>query len=175
MPTTSTAPAGLSAGSVSDDAIRSCMTNCTRGEAHRMRVPAWVRGSDPVHEVVGWRDPRSAERGWLLVPLGEAVVGLALRAAPGGGARTTAVCDLCGTTRAPGEVSLFVAARAGEPGRRREAVGTHACSDLACADNVRVLRPTPTLRPEPGLSIAERARALHERAVAFAQRVLATA
>ncbi|MEW1958867.1 FBP domain-containing protein [Kineococcus sp. NPDC059986] len=164
----------LTDGHLTDEAIRSTMTNCSRGEAHRMRVPDWVHDCDPVHEVVGWRDPKAPERGWLLVPLGEAVVGLALRATPGTGVRTTAMCDLCRTTRSPGEVSLFVAARAGESGRKHNTVGTYLCSDLACADNVRVLRATPTLKPDPGLSISQRRDALRERAAAFAAKVLAS-
>ena len=167
-----------------DDGIRAAMTNCTRGEAHRMRVPAWVHETDPAHEVVGWRDPKAVERGWLLVPFhdgadtggGTSVVGLALRASSSGrGVRRTAMCDLCRTTRAPGEVSLFVAARAGESGRRLNTVGTYACSDLACASNVRVLRATPTLKPDPGLSISQREAGLRERAAAFAAKVLGRA
>nr|WP_246315239.1 FBP domain-containing protein [Kineococcus aurantiacus] len=165
----------MDAGHLTDEAIRSTMTNCTRGEAHRMRVPDWVHGTDPVREVVGWRDPKAPERGWLLVPLGEAVVGLALRATPGKGVRATAMCDLCRTTRSPGEVSLFVAARAGESGRKLNTVGTYACTDLACADNVRVLRATPRLKPDPGLSVSQRQEALRERAATFARKVLSTA
>ncbi|MEZ0493242.1 FBP domain-containing protein [Kineococcus sp. TBRC 1896] len=170
----SSATVDLEHGQLTDEAIRSTMTNCSRGEAHRMRVPGWVHECDPAHEVVGWRDPKAPERGWLLVPLDEAVVGLALRAAPGRGVRATAVCDLCRTTRSPGDVSLFVAARAGEAGRKHDTVGTYACSDLACADNVRVLRATPTLKPDPGLSVSQRQEGLRERAAAFAAKVLAT-
>jgi hypothetical protein len=70
-------------------------------------------------------------------------------------------------------VSLFVAARAGASGRKLNTVGTYVCTDLACADNVRVLRPTPTLKPDPGLSISQREAALRERAAAFAEKVLA--
>lgn len=165
----------LTPGHVTDEAIRSTMTNCSKGEAHRMRVPEWVHECDPVHEVVGWRDPKAPDRGWLMVPVGDAVVGLALRATPGKGVRATAMCDLCRTTRAPGEVSLFVAARAGESGRKLNTVGTYVCSDLACGDNVRVLRGTPTLKPDPGLSVSQRQEALRERAVAFARKVLASA
>lgn len=165
----------LDPGHLTDDAIRSTMTNCSRGEAHRMRVPEWVHGADPVHDVVGWRDPKAPERGWLMVPLGDAVVGLALRATPGKGVRTTAMCDLCRTTRSPGEVSLFVAARAGAAGRKLNTVGTYVCTDLACADNVRVLRATPRLKPDPGLSISQREEALRERAAAFARKVLTAA
>ncbi|WP_432544338.1 FBP domain-containing protein [Kineococcus sp. SYSU DK002] len=164
----------LHAGQLTDEAIRSTMTNCSRGEAHRMRVPEWVHGCDPAREVVGWRDPKAPERGWLLVPLGEAVVGLALRATPGKGVRTAAMCDLCRTTRSPGEVGLFVAARAGASGRALNTVGTYLCTDLACGDNVRVLRATPRLRPDPGLSVSQRQDALRERAAAFARSVLAT-
>ncbi|MEZ0166529.1 FBP domain-containing protein [Kineococcus sp. LSe6-4] len=164
----------LQDGRLTDEVVRSTMTNCSRGEAHRMRVPGWVLERDPGHEVVGWRDPKAPERGWLLVPCGEAVVGLALRATPGKGVRATAMCDLCRTTRSPGEVSLFVAARAGEAGRKHNTIGTYACSDLACADHVRVLRATPTLKPDPGLSVSQRQEALRERAAAFAAKVLAT-
>lgn len=155
-----------------DDDLRASMTNCTRGEAHRMRVPAWVHETDPSREVVGWRDPRAEERGWLLVPREDGhVTGIALRASSKG-VRATAMCDLCRTTRSPGDVTLFVAARAGESGRRLNTIGTYACSDLGCARNVRVLRPTPTLRPDPGLSISQREAGLRERAAAFAARVL---
>ncbi|WP_432571996.1 FBP domain-containing protein [Kineococcus sp. SYSU DK005] len=151
--------------------VGSVLVNRRRGWSRRARLPERVRGADPRREVVGWCDARSPEHGWLLVPSGGGVVGLALRAAGRRGAESEAQCELCGTTRPAGHVTVFAAARPAGDGE----VAVRACRDLACAEHVRLLRATPTLRPRAGTSIAERERALHERCAALVGAVLAGA
>lgn len=156
-----------------DDRIRRALANCSKGEASRMTLPTTVRDLDldALEDVVGWRDPRTPDRGVLLVP-GERPVGIVLRAASTA-VGSTAMCALCRTTHSPGGTALFSAARKGARGRGGDTVGTYVCADLACAEHVRVERATAALRPAPGLSVDERRAGLRDRAAAFAAEVLA--
>lgn len=157
---------------VSDGEIRRAMSNCTRGEATRMTVPPWVPQSfDPETGVLGWRDPKAPDQGYLLVQRDATLIGIALRAASDRGVRASAMCALCRTTRSAGDVTLFVARRSGPAGRKGDTIGTYACSDLGCANHVRVERATAALQPDPGRTPAERAAGLHTRAAAFAANV----
>ncbi len=157
---------------LTDDVVRRALRNCSKGEASRLNVPAWVGETDTaLSPVVGWRDPKAPERGVLLVLGGGQVRGLVLRA-PSGGARAAAMCDLCRTTRSAGDVALFAAPRAGAAGRRGDTVGVYACADLACARCVEVVKGTPALRPDPGRSVEERRADLARRAGAFVDSVL---
>ena len=158
---------------LTDTEIRRAMANCTRGEAARMAVPPWVRDVDRAKiDVLGWRDPKAPERGYLVFPRDGELVGIALRASTGGGVRAAAMCALCRTTHAPGHVGLFVARRRGSAGRNGDTVGTYACGDLACARYVRVERATAALRPDPGIGVDERRAGLRARVAAFAETVL---
>ncbi|WP_369056504.1 FBP domain-containing protein [Kineococcus terrestris] len=156
--------------------VRRALVNCSRGEAARANLAPRVAAGDlPAGGVVGWRDPKAPERGYLVVTAeGRDPVGVALRAPSGGGVRGAAMCDLCRTTRGPGDVTLFAAARAGAAGRRGDTVGVYACSDLDCA-RATLARPSASLRPDPGRTPEERLAALAERAGAFVATVLATA
>lgn len=144
------------------------MTNCSKGEASRMTLPAWVRDLDPDHldDVHGWRDPKAPERAVLLVPTDHGPAGIMLRTATGT-ARTAAMCALCRTTHSVGGVALFAAPRQGAAGRHGDTVGTYICADLGCARHVRVEHPTAALRPAPGTTTDERRIGLRERAVEF--------
>ncbi|WP_432571880.1 FBP domain-containing protein [Kineococcus sp. SYSU DK005] len=161
---------------LTDDVVRRALRNCSKGEASRLTVPASVRDVDTATDpVAGWRDPKAPERAVLLVldaGADGAPRGLVLRAPTGGGARAAAMCDLCRTTRAAGDVALFAAPRAGVAGRRGDTVGVYACADLACARCVEVERGTHALRPDPGRSVEERRAALAGRAAAFVASVL---
>ncbi len=158
-----------------DSRIRRAIINTTKGEAARLTLPGWVRDLDldAVDDVLGWRDPKAPARGVLLVPGPGEVVGIALRAGESG-VRAAAMCALCRTTHAPGRVELFVARRPGAAGRVGDTAGTYVCSDLACAEHVRVERATAALRPDPGTTVAERRAGLRERARRFVDAVLGT-
>nr|WP_222131521.1 FBP domain-containing protein [Pseudonocardia sp. C8] len=151
------------------------MANCSKGEANRLALPAWVRELDPEHldDVRGWRDPKSPDRGVLLVPGDGGPTGVVLRAAAGG-ARSAAMCALCRTTHSVGGVALFAAPRQGAKGRQGDTVGTYICADLACAEHVRVETATAALRPAPGTTVDERRAGLRERAAEFLAAVTAT-
>jgi hypothetical protein len=163
----------MSATTTTDARIRRAMANSTKGEAARMTLPAWVRelDLDAVDDVLGWRDPKAPDRGVLLLPGPDGPVGIALRAGERA-ARATAMCALCRTTHAPGRVELLVARRPGAAGRNGDTVGTYVCSDLRCAQHVRVERATAALRPTPGTDVEERRAGLRERAQQFVQAVL---
>ncbi|WP_432493961.1 FBP domain-containing protein [Kineococcus gypseus] len=166
---------GVRPAVLTEEVVRRAFVNCSRGEASRVGVPAWVREVDPRAPVAGWRDPRAPERGCLLVPgaaPGLAPRALVLRAPSGGGARAAAMCDLCRTTRSAGDVALFAAPRAGAAGRRGDTMGVYACADLACARCVEVQRATAALRPDPGRTVEERRADLARRAGAFVDAVL---
>jgi hypothetical protein len=156
-----------------EDRVRRALANTTRGEATRTALPPWVRDLDldALDDVVGWRDPKAPDRGVLLVPGPDGVVGIALRAGERA-VRSAAMCALCRTTHAPGRVELLVARRAGPAGRNGDTVGTYVCGDLACARHVRVERATAALRPTPGTTVEERRAGLRERAGEFVRAVL---
>ncbi|MCI2238741.1 FBP domain-containing protein [Paenibacillus sp. TRM 82003] len=158
---------------LTDDVVRRALRNCSKGEASRLNVPAWVRETDTATApVVGWRDPKAPERGCLLVLARGEARGLLLRAPSSGGARAAAMCDLCRTTRSAGDVALFAAPRAGAAGRRGDTVGVYACADLACARCVEVEKGTSAVRPDPGRTVEERRADLARRAGAFVDSVL---
>ncbi|MFG1634445.1 FBP domain-containing protein [Pseudonocardia alni] len=154
--------------------IRRALTNCSKGEATRMVLPAWVRDLDPdrLDDVRGWRDPKAPDRGVLLVPTDDGTAGVVLRAATGA-TRAAAMCALCRTTHTVGGVALFAAPRRGAKGRQGDTVGTYICADLACAEHVRVETATAALKPAPGTTVDERRAGLRERAAEFVAAVTA--
>ena len=59
--------------------IRASFVNLTKGEAKRLRIPREVldRPWDDL-EFLGWRDPQSTARGYLVAEVGGALQGVAL-------------------------------------------------------------------------------------------------
>jgi FBP C-terminal treble-clef zinc-finger len=114
--------------------IRAAFVNLTKGEAKRLNVPrdlAQRQWGDL--DYLGWRDPQSPARGYLVAPIGERSVGVALRApASSVGFARPSMCSLCLTVRSGG-VSLMVAPRAGKAGQQGHTVGTNICADLSCS------------------------------------------
>jgi len=93
-----------------------------------------------------------------------------LRAASGGRSRA-ALCNLCHTMQPGNQVVLFTARRAGDAGERGDSVGTYACADLGCHENVRL---APPLAPsEVRTSVDRRIDGTRARVEAFVERVLA--
>ncbi|TDC59170.1 FBP domain-containing protein [Actinomadura sp. GC306] len=129
---------------VTERDLRASFVNCSRGEARRLTLPRDFADTpwDDL-DFLGWRDPRAPERAYLAAypaaGRGGRLVGLALRAAPGGARGFTArsMCSLCLTTRTGGAVSLMTARRTGEAGRHGDSVGRYLCGDLDCSLYVR--------------------------------------
>jgi hypothetical protein len=150
--------------------VRRSFVNCSRGEAEGLTLP---RGFDALDwaelEVLGWRDPKAPLRGYLVLEVDDAPVGIAVRAADSRmSSRTAATCLLCQTTQPGDGVSLFTARRAGEAGRNGNTVGTYICADLACSHRVRTDIPPWLRERDPDEVVAERAVELRERLLGLA-------
>ena len=87
-------------------------------------------------DYLGWRDPQSPARGYLVAEHAGRTCGIVLRAPGVGVGRRASMCSLCLTVRSGG-VALMVAPRAGRAGQRGHSVGTPMCADLACSLYVR--------------------------------------
>jgi len=152
--------------------IRASMSNCSRGEAARMMMPAAFAAIEwPNLEYLGWRDPKAPQRGYLVLRRADLLTGVALRA-PEGTSNKTVMCTLCRTTHSGGGVALFVARRGGAAGRNDNTVGTYICADLACSKYIRLPKATAAIVPELGKDVVARSAGLIERASAFVDRVL---
>lgn len=137
---------------VTERDIRASFVNCTKGEAKRLAVPRDLaaRPWDDL-DFLGWRDPGSPERAYLVTDFGDGLVGVALRLASSRAGRVRrTMCSLCLTTHAGGGVSLMTARKAGRAGQQGNSVGVYICTDLACSLYVRGKK-----RTDPGGRIHE--------------------
>ncbi|MCW2865052.1 MAG: hypothetical protein JWP48_6760 [Actinoallomurus sp.] len=115
--------------------IRASFVNCTKGETKRLAVPRDLaaRPWDDL-DFLGWRDPASPARAYLVAESGDGFLGVALRrATPYAGHARRSMCSLCLTTHTGDGVSLMSARRAGRNGQQGNSVGAYICTDLACS------------------------------------------
>ncbi|MCB5909544.1 FBP domain-containing protein [Streptomyces pinistramenti] len=125
---------------VGEKEIRASFVNCSKGEASRISLPARMTEL-PWGDLdfLGWRDPGAPDRGYLVAPRGDGLMGVTLRV-PQGVRRSftkTTVCSVCMTGHPGSGVSLLAARRAGPAGRQGNTVGAYFCADLACSLYVR--------------------------------------
>jgi hypothetical protein len=124
-------------------------------------------------EFLGWRDVHHPTKGYLIFWVGQQLRGLMVRAAqtamPAG---RSAICALCHTQQPAPQVSLFVAPKAGEQGKRGNTVGTYLCADLACSTIIRITPAPSDDLPDPSKSISHKARGMRDRLEGFSRRVL---
>ena len=150
--------------------IRACFVNATKGESKRLAVPKdlAVRPWDDL-DFLGWRDPASPQRAYVVTTTGGAPTGVALRLADSSaGRRRRNMCAVCLTTHPGDGVALMTARRAGRSGQQGNSVGTYLCSDLACSLYVRGLRSAgPGSRLQESLSVGDQADRLLARLDAF--------
>lgn len=141
---------------LTEQQIRASFVNCSKGEAKRLPVPRdlsdrpWER-----LDFLGWRDPQSRTRGYLVAERDGGPVGIVLRSTDGSAGRPRKnLCSLCLTPHPPGGVALMVAPRAGKAGQNGDSVGDYVCADLQCSAYVRgrrvpgMSRLPETLTPE---------------------------
>ena len=144
---------------VSEKELRGSFVNCSKGEAARIEPPrelARLPWQDL--DFLGWRDPKTPERGYLVTEHRGELVGLSMRASTGvrRSLVKTTVCSICVTGHSGSGVSLFAAAKAGALGRQGNTVGTYMCADLACPLYVRGKKfPDLGARYEESLSLEE--------------------
>jgi hypothetical protein len=160
--------------SLTEAQVRASFVNCSRGEATRLRLPRDLAERPWADlDYLGWRDPQSPGRGYLVAPGARGPVGIVLRAPETGVGGRKSMCSLCLTTHSGG-VSLMVAPRAGKAGQQGHSVGTYICADLACSLYVRGKRETGTPRVYETLSPQARIDRLVGNLDAFVARVART-
>ncbi|GAA3678340.1 FBP domain-containing protein [Nocardioides ginsengisoli] len=124
---------------LTEQQLRASFVNCSKGEAKRLNIPRPLTDQPWEHlDFLGWRDPQSRARGYLVAERDGAPYGIVLRAPDGSaGVPRKNLCTLCLTPHAAGGVTLMVAPRAGKAGQNGDSVGTYICSDLQCSLYVR--------------------------------------
>jgi len=150
--------------------IRASFVNTTKGETKRLAVPADL-AERPWGDLdfLGWRDPKSPQRAYLVAESGGELLGVAMRlAAPAAGQSRRSMCSLCLTTHGPGGVSLMTAAKAGRSGQHGNSVGTYICADLACSLYLRGKKSAgPATRFQESLSEQEKIERTEGKVAAF--------
>lgn len=153
--------------------IRASFVNCSRREAAQVTLPAdlselrWDR-----LDYLGWIDRKAPLRAYVVLPVEDALVGIALRSPEVAGKRRRAVCAWCEDVYATDDVSLYVARRAGAPGRNGDTIGTLICTTFGCSANVR--RPPTIIEAGDDAAgvVRRRIAGLRERSARFADEVL---
>jgi hypothetical protein len=159
---------------LTEDDIRSAIVNASSDEVRVMAVPTDALVADWDHlDFYAWRDPRTRDRGYIVVEVDGEPRGIVLRAANGSSHARAAMCNLCHTMQPADQVTMFSARKAGEAGEHGDSIGTYICADLSCHENVRLAAP---LAPnEIRASVDRRIDGTRHRTEAFVSRVLETA
>ncbi|MFH7596778.1 FBP domain-containing protein [Streptomyces racemochromogenes] len=160
---------------LTEQEIRAAFVNCTKGEAKRLSVPRDL-ADRPWEDLdyLGWRDPQSPGRAYLVTEVDGRPRALALRRpVQGGGGMRRSMCSICLTVH-DGGVSLMVAPRAGKAGQQGNSVGAYMCDDLACSLYVRGKKETGAgARLHETLMQEEKVRRTVENLTAFVAKVTA--
>ncbi|RPF29859.1 treble-clef zinc-finger protein [Streptomyces sp. Ag109_G2-6] len=160
---------------LTEQEIRAAFVNCTKGEAKRLTVPRDL-ADRPWEDLdyLGWRDPQSPGRAYLVTEAGGRLGALALRRpAAGAGQGRRSMCRICLTAH-DGGVSLMVAAKAGKAGQQGNSVGVYMCDDLACSLYVRGMKEAgPGARLPETLTLEEKIERTVANLAAFVAKVTA--
>lgn len=158
---------------LTESEIRASFVNATGGEIDRMPVPGLHEVIWESREYLGWRDPGSPMRGYLVHWVDDIPIGVILRASD---VRLrqgiSAMCALCRTPQPSNQVTMFSAPKAGESGRIGNSVGTYICDDLACSIIIRILPAPHPMQPSADEVLAKRTSGLTERLEAFTASVM---
>ncbi len=161
---------------LTEEQIRASIVNASQGEARRMPLPGLHEVLWEQREYLGWRDPQSPQRGYLVHWMDDRAVGIVLRASSVSmRAGISAMCSLCRTSQPSDQVTMFSAPRAGQAGRDGNTIGTYICSDLACSLIIRITPPKQPMQPDPEEIVARRAEGLLARVQNFTADVMRTA
>jgi len=159
---------------LSQEEIRDAFVNCSQSEAAAIPMPPGLHEVDwSRREYLGWRDPRSPQRGFVVIPTESGPVGIVLRASDAS-MRSSApsMCGWCQDVLLPHDVYLYVAKRAGQAGRNGDTVGTMLCGSFECCENVRRTPPPSYVGFDAESVVADRIDGLAQRARRFAATVV---
>jgi len=147
--------------------IRASFVNVSQRERSGLAVPDLASLDWDRVDHLGWRHPKSPLLGFVVVPLDDRLVGIALRQAEAR-PRSRAQCSWCEDVTLPNDVVFFSARRAGAAGRRGDTVGTLVCANFECSRNVRQPPPPAYLGFDIEAARLARIESLRERTRAFA-------
>ncbi|MBT1003540.1 FBP domain-containing protein [Paenarthrobacter sp. DKR-5] len=158
---------------ISAQQIRSSFINASRSEAARLNLPKNFDTLDwEALDFLGWRDEKMPLRGYLIIPDGGALTGIMLRAPEGGAKKNRSVlCEICRDVFSKEDVLLWVARRAGKPGRDGNTVGTLICAGFECSANARVEPPANGIHPDPAEVVKRQILGVQSRSQLFLNRV----
>ena len=158
---------------ISDREIRSSFINATRSETAKLNLPPDFDSLDwGSLDFLGWRDEKMPLRGYIVMPTESGFTGVLLRAPEGGAKKNRSVlCEICRDVFSKEDVLLWVARRAGQPGRNGNTVGTLMCADFVCSANVRKAPPADEINPDPAVVVQRRIGELDLRIRKFLARV----
>lgn len=127
--------------SLTEHDIRASFVNASRREVKEVTLPDVDRVPWDDLDYLGWSDAKRPAVAYVVMSLPEDAagmpVGVMLRAAPRGPERRKMLCSWCQDIVAKDEVSMFVARRAGAPGRRGDTIGTSICAGFDCSSHAR--------------------------------------
>lgn len=128
--------------------IRGCFVNASKGEAKRASLPDLSSVDWAEREVFGWVDAKRDQVAYAVIDVDGEPRGVLLRRAQAPAKRRRLMCSWCQDIVENGNVSMFVAPRAGASGRAGNTIGTSICSDFSCSAHVRRM-PTAMEMPNP--------------------------
>ena len=138
---------------ITETDLRESFVNCSKGERSKLALPGPLAGVDFDNlDFLGWRDPKSPERAYIVAESDARLVGIVLRAASKSAKNLarSSMCSVCMTPHTSSGVALLSAPLAGAAGRKGDSAGVYMCADLQCSRYVR-----GTLRSEAIVSMAE--------------------
>jgi len=157
--------------SLSEKTLRGSFVNATKRELNDLTLPDLADIAWDKLDYLGWRDRKLARRAYIIVPVGDELVGVILKqaeAAP----RSRAQCSWCEDVHLPNDVLLYAARRAGAGGRIGNSVGTLVCANFECSVNVRKTPPMAYIGFDVDAARDKRIETLRVRAAAFAEGVI---
>jgi len=160
--------------SLDEKSIRSSFVNVSQRE--RKAIPMPELGSIPWEDLdyLGWRDPKLAQIGYVVIPTDAGLVGIMMREGDQR-ARTRPQCAWCEDVTLPNDVVFFSAKRAGASGRNGNTIGTLLCERFECSANVRKPPPPAYLGYDIEAARQRRIDALRENVSRFAADLGSTA
>ncbi len=157
---------------LTEQQIRSSFVNASRKEVSDMSLPLDFADLDWDRlDYFGWRDRRLSRRGYVIVELDGAPIGIVLRQADAL-TRSRAQCAWCQDVTLSNDVVFYGAKRAGEDGRKGDTVGTLACANFECSATVRKLPTIAYVGFDVEATRMRRITELQERSRGFALSVL---
>lgn len=125
---------------LTEQEIKGSFVNASASDVERLRLPDLASQPWDDLDFLGWVDPATPGKGWLVLNKHEGPLGIMLRIPTNAMAPRRSMCNLCHSIQPRGGVRLMTAPREGEAGLRHNMVGTYICADLACSLYVRGLK-----------------------------------